>query len=107
MFGDPITNSKLLPLIPLGEACNMKAGKGIKANDINDEFREGMYPCYGGNGLRGYVKDFTHEGAIPLIGRQGTRCIVWKYSICRRKILCNRAYRCSSTRIKCKYTNTN
>ncbi len=74
MFGDPITNSKKLPLITLGEACNMKAGKGIKACDIDDEFEEGLYPCYGGNGLRGYVKEYTHDGTIPLIGRQGALC---------------------------------
>ena len=33
-----------------------------------------MYPCYGGNGLRGYVNDYTHDGIYPLIGRQGALC---------------------------------
>jgi len=74
MFGDPITNSKELPRVPLGEICNMKAGKSIKAADIFECYDDEMFPCYGGNGLRGYVKEYTHEGNIPLIGRQGALC---------------------------------
>lgn len=74
MFGDPIINSKKLPIKPLGEICNMKAGKSIKAKDIYESFESGLYPCYGGNGVRGYVKTYTHEGNIPLIGRQGALC---------------------------------
>lgn len=74
MFGDPITNSKELPRVALGKICNMKAGKSIKAADIFESCNDGMFPCYGGNGLRGYVKDYLHEGNIPLIGRQGALC---------------------------------
>ena len=74
MFGDPIINSKGLTIVPLGEICNMKAGKSIKAADIFESYEDEMFPCYGGNGLRGYVKEYTHEGNIPLIGRQGALC---------------------------------
>lgn len=74
MFGDPITNSKSLPLIKLGNACQMKAGKNKKAADIFEINEDGLYPCFGGNGLRGYVSDYSHEGNIPLIGRQGALC---------------------------------
>ena len=74
MFGDPITNSKSLPTIELGKACNMKAGKNKKASDIIDVIEDGVYPCFGGNGIRGYVKEYSHEGEIPLIGRQGALC---------------------------------
>jgi len=80
MFGDPITNANNLPTKPLGEICNMKAGKGIKAKDIYQVCEEQMYPCYGGNGLRGYAESYTHEGAIPLIGRQGALCGNVKYA---------------------------
>ena len=33
-----------------------------------------MYSCFGGNGLRGYVESFTHEGEFLLIGRQVALC---------------------------------
>lgn len=74
MFGDPIYNSKLLPVIELGKACDMKAGKFKRAENIRNDFEENLYPCFGGNGIRGYVEDYTHEGSIPIIGRQGALC---------------------------------
>ncbi len=58
----------------LGEICQMKAGKFVKASGIYPENGKSLYPCYGGNGLRGYVKTFTHEGTYPIIGRQGALC---------------------------------
>ena len=35
---------------------------------------EGLYPCFGGNGIRGYVPAFNREGHYPIIGRQGALC---------------------------------
>ena len=32
------------------------------------------YPCYGGNGIRGYVNSYNRRGHFPLIGRQGALC---------------------------------
>lgn len=58
----------------LGQACTLKAGKFVAANDITDEYRDGLFPCYGGNGIRGYVTEYSHEGEYPLIGRQGALC---------------------------------
>ncbi len=55
----------------LHDVCYMKSGKGITSADIN-EFSE--YPCYGGNGLRGFSKRYTHDGSYALIGRQGALC---------------------------------
>lgn len=61
-------------LVKLGDACDMKAGKFVSASNINDEYAQDLYPCYGGNGLRGYVETFTHNGTYPIIGRQGALC---------------------------------
>jgi type I restriction enzyme S subunit len=55
----------------LGEVCSLKSGLGITAKDIDINSN---FPCYGGNGLRGYTKTFTHEGDYALIGRQGALC---------------------------------
>ena len=58
----------------LGEVCLLKAGKFVSANDISPEYNKGLYPCFGGNGIRGYVADYTPDGEFPLIGRQGALC---------------------------------
>jgi type I restriction enzyme S subunit len=49
----------------------MKSGESITSDGI-DQFSE--YPCYGGNGLRGFTNRFTHNGIYALIGRQGALC---------------------------------
>ena len=58
----------------LGDMTYMKAGKFVNASNISDNRKNGLYPCYGGNGLRGYTKTYTHEGQYSLIGRQGALC---------------------------------
>ncbi|AMO50777.1 restriction endonuclease subunit S [Citrobacter freundii] len=58
----------------LGDLCHMQAGKFIAAADLSEEFSDGLYPCYGGNGLRGYAKKFNRSGRYSLIGRQGALC---------------------------------
>ena len=53
----------------------MQAGKNIKANELFDVKSDRYcYPCYGGNGLRGYVDHYNTEGKFVLIGRQGALC---------------------------------
>ncbi|WP_256414564.1 restriction endonuclease subunit S [Acinetobacter sp. 5862] len=60
--------------IKLKEALSLKAGKFIKASEIQDQFEEHLYPCYGGNNLRGYVENYNQEGDYCLVGRQGALC---------------------------------
>ncbi|MEZ4911933.1 MAG: restriction endonuclease subunit S [Saprospiraceae bacterium] len=60
--------------VKISDVCDMKAGYFIKADEINAAFENGLFPCYGGNGLRGYVKSLTHEGLFPIVGRQGALC---------------------------------
>ena len=55
----------------LGRICSMKSGVGITSTSI-DEFSK--YPCFGGNGVRGFTDRFTHSGRFALIGRQGALC---------------------------------
>lgn len=58
----------------LGEICNMQAGKFVAASEILESQGDGLYPCFGGNGLRGYTKTFNRSGRYSLIGRQGALC---------------------------------
>lgn len=59
----------------LGEVFQMRAGQHISASKImqtvSDEY---IYPCFGGNGVRGFVNENSHDGAHLLIGRQGALC---------------------------------
>lgn len=74
MFGDVLTNSKKYEQTKLDEIALLRAGKSINKNKIKKEYFKGSYPCYGGNGIRGYVDTYSDEGNIPLIGRQGALC---------------------------------
>lgn len=65
----------------LGEVFSMKAGVHINANEISDFQTEGYpYPCYGGNGIRGYVMHSNQIGPSAIIGRQGALCGNVKYT---------------------------
>lgn len=58
-------------VMTLAKVCKMKSGESITSANI-DEFSE--YPCFGGNGLRGFTNRFTHDGKYALVGRQGALC---------------------------------
>lgn len=60
--------------IRIARACDLKAGDFVPAPMIAEKHRNGLYPCYGGNGLRGYVASYTHDGRYVLVGRQGALC---------------------------------
>ena len=55
----------------ISEICKLKSGNPITAKEFD---ANGVYPVYGGNGLRGFTNTFTHEGKHCLIGRQGVLC---------------------------------
>lgn len=61
--------------VRLGEIFYLQAGKSLPSSEIREsKENEYVHPCYGGNGLRGYVSQFNREGFYPLIGRQGALC---------------------------------
>ena len=61
--------------LPIGETCEMRAGKAIRAEELEIEMDE-MHPycCFGGNGIRGYIGKKNYSGEYPIIGRQGALC---------------------------------
>lgn len=71
IFGDPVLNDKGWEKKKLGEVCDLKAGKAIKANELSEN---NEYPCFGGNGIRGYINKCSHTESYPIIGRQGAYC---------------------------------
>ena len=66
--------------VRIGTVFTLQAGKNIKASDIFESNFDGSYLCYGGNGVRGYVKSYNREGTYPIIGRQGALCGNIKYA---------------------------
>ena len=48
-----------------------KSGKNINAKMI---LEEGLYPVYGGNGIRGFTNTYNQDGKYILVGRQGALC---------------------------------
>lgn len=72
MFGDPIANSKKLVTVSLKDVLALKAGDFTEASNIFEEHSNSHpYPCYGGNGIRGFVSEYNQVGEYSLIGRQG------------------------------------
>jgi len=51
--------------------ADLRSGSNLTSEQIK---QDGNYRVYGGNGLRGYYSNFTHEGRFVLIGRQGALC---------------------------------
>ena len=61
--------------VQLDDLFEMRAGTHVRAAEISDvKTPESPYPCYGGNGLRGFVSSFNYDESVLLIGRQGALC---------------------------------
>ena len=58
----------------LGAVFTLQAGKNIPSSEISEEPHSDLYPCYGGNGIRGFVSKTNRSGKHPIIGRQGALC---------------------------------
>jgi len=59
----------------IGSVFDMQAGKNIATANISDiQDEKHPYPCFGGNGIRGYVQEPNRNGRYPIVGRQGALC---------------------------------
>lgn len=45
----------------------MAAGKAKSSDQIKSEPFDGCYPCFGGNGIRGYVDEYNQEGTFSIV----------------------------------------
>lgn len=79
---DEITDDEIPFEIPeswkwvrIGDIFYLQAGKNISASNISETIVDKyQYPCFGGNGIRGYVEKSNKCGKYALIGRQGALC---------------------------------
>ena len=56
----------------LGDLCSeFKSGKNIKSAEI---LEDGIFPVFGGNGLRGFTHKYNYNGEYVIVGRQGALC---------------------------------
>ena len=51
--------------------CEFRSGRNISSTLI---YETGDYPVYGGNGVRGYCDQYSHDGEYVVVGRQGALC---------------------------------
>lgn len=71
MFGDPISNTKRLPTVVLGDLIKVSSGTGLTAKNMNPS---GEYPVYGGNGINGFHSKYMFKEPQLVIGRVGVYC---------------------------------
>ena len=82
----------------LGDICSrLSSGKSIPASKV---LAEGMFPVYGGNGLRGYTDSSNFKGDCAIIGRQGAFCGNVRY-------FCGEAYMTEHAVVVCANANHN
>jgi type I restriction enzyme S subunit len=51
--------------------CSMKSGTNLISEQID---RVGIYPVYGGNGVRGFYTEYNTDCKCLIVGRQGALC---------------------------------
>ena len=62
----------MIKLLNIKDICSrFSSGKFIASNKIQES---GLYPVFGGNGLRGYTDTYNFDGSCAIIGRQGAYC---------------------------------
>ena len=60
--------------VKVGDVFSMQAGKYISAAKLHPQSKNHEFPCYGGNGIRGFLQCYSHDGEHAIVGRQGALC---------------------------------
>lgn len=71
MFGDPVVNSKGLPIIKGNDLYELASGKFMPTRNLRDTYE---YAVYGGNGITGYGNQYLIDKRTLVIGRVGAYC---------------------------------
>lgn len=71
MFGDPEKNEKGWEVRNGEKLFNFTSGKFNPTSNLNSAYE---YPCYGGNGITGYSKNYLVDFPTIVIGRVGVYC---------------------------------
>ena len=58
-------------MVKMQYLANLQSGHNLTNEQITDE---GLYPVFGGNGIRGFYHEYSLDGDYVLIGRQGALC---------------------------------
>ena len=67
--------SAYLMTAKIGEFASVKSGTGVPTANIHEERSDvHPFPCFGGNGVRGFVAEASHSGESVIVGRVGARC---------------------------------
>ena len=69
---DALASRGSVEWVKLKDIVSMRAGSSITSKDIATVADSShVYPCYGANGIRGYVSAVTNRDNASIIGRQG------------------------------------
>ena len=71
MFGDLVCNEKSFPLQKGDKNFIFSSGKFNPTNLLDERYK---YPCYGGNGITGYSKNYLVDDETIILGRVGANC---------------------------------
>ncbi len=83
------TDDRRAILDAVAEAAIDELGDFLSAGDFKANHKPGLFPCYGGNGSRGYVAGFNREWMLFV--DWSTRGTLRKCSFCFWKVPCDGA----------------
>lgn len=70
MFGHPLSNERVWPLVRIADVCSPKQWPTITGKQLEPS----GYPVYGANGVIGFYSSFNHEIPTVLVTCRGATC---------------------------------